>query len=176
MNKLPEICSNELHLILLPRPMRRQVANTLIARLALRGAVRVLDGGNHFDAHGIARALRSETHHLKTALERVQVARAFTCYQVISLLSESPLTNAPTLALDLLTTFYDESVPLPERLRLVEESLVQLQRLCQRAPIVVTSLPQPPDGGEQLLDCLETGADQVWRFELEQPEPALRLF
>jgi hypothetical protein len=176
MNTLPDLYPRQLHLMLVPLPLRRQIANAAIARLALRGPVRVLDGGNHFDAHGIARALRSKTHHLQPALQRIQVARAFTCYQVITLLQETPSSATPTLVLDLLTTFYDENVPMPERLRLLQECLEQLQRLSRLATVVITVVPQPKAEADELIDRLEASAGQTWRFELEQPKPPLRLF
>jgi hypothetical protein len=47
--------------------------------------VRVLDFGNSFNFHVISRALRRYTVDLHTpTLERIHVARAFTCYQVLS--------------------------------------------------------------------------------------------
>ena len=173
---LPDLYPARLHLMVLPRPLRRQVTNTTIAHLALRSPLRVLDGGNHFDAHGIARDLRRKTHHLKPALERIQVARAFTCYQVISLLGDSALVTLPTLVLDLLTTFYDENVALPERLRLLQLCLEQLRRLSRLAPVIVTSTPRLEGQADELLERLEAGADQTWRFEMETPKPELHLF
>ncbi len=50
----------------------------LTAQLAVQGAVRVLDGGNVFQAFPIARLVRSRTADLDAALDRIQVARAFT--------------------------------------------------------------------------------------------------
>jgi hypothetical protein len=173
MQTLPDLHAGKLYLALVSRPLRRRIANAAIAHLALRGAVRVLDGGNHFDAHGIARALRLKTYRLTATLEHIQVSRAFTCYQVITLLSETPLTATPTLALDLLTTFYDQSVPRPERRRLLEICLQELMRLCQRAVVLVTALPGQDD---PLLERLEVTADQTLRFELEEPQAPLRLF
>jgi hypothetical protein len=48
----------------------------------------------------------------------VRLSRAFTCYQMLALLAETPAGGPPTLVLDLLDTFYDESVPLHESRRL----------------------------------------------------------
>jgi len=185
MNQLPDIYPGEFYLLLTPRPpqncqstnawLRRQAANQITARLAMRGAVRVLDGGNRFDAYGLARALREKTHHLKTALQRVQVARAFTCYQMVTLLCETPASTTPTLVLELLTTFYDESLPLDERTRLLRESLVQLQRLRQRAPVVVTCSSRTGQS-DPLLKQLEAAAGYIWHFEFSPPKPPLRLF
>lgn len=192
MQTLPDLYPGKLYLALVARPLRRPIANTAIARLALRGPVRVLDGGNRFDAHGVSRALRLRTHRLKAALERIQLSRAFTCYQMLTLLSEAPPAAAPTLALDLLATFYDESVSLPERLRLLEACLQELRRLSRRAVVLAIVSPSrrdivpssgwdmvalnPPGQEDPLLERLESAADQMMRFELEEPKLPLRLF
>jgi hypothetical protein len=155
----------QLYLILAPRSAGRKLANAFIARLALAGEVRVLDGGNLFDFHTIARSVRRETYELEAALERICVARAFTCYQMVALLVQTPTSQAPTLVLDLLSTFYDENVPLLERLRLLEQSLAQLRRLSQPAPVVVSAAGSPADPSGELLARLETEADHVLRLE-----------
>jgi len=62
------------------------------------------------------------------------VARAFTCYQVETLLTESVADFSPVLVLNLLDTFYDENVKLSERMRLLEVSLAELRRLCDQHP------------------------------------------
>jgi hypothetical protein len=176
MQTLPDLYPGKLYLVQVTRPLRRHIINATIARLALRGTLRVLDGGNRFDAHGIARALRLHTHHLKAALERIQVRRAFTCYQVITLLADTPLSTTPTLVLDMLTTFYDENVSLPERQRLLEICLGELVRLRQRAVVLVTAAATIDGQDDPLLERLEIAADQMMRFELEEPRAPLRLF
>ena len=51
-----------------------------ITRLAERGPVRVLDGGNQFNAYLIARQL----HGRPDLLDRISISRMFTCYQVLA--------------------------------------------------------------------------------------------
>src|SRR4030065_337535 len=58
----------------------------LAARLAQRAPLRVLDGGNCFNAYIVALALRQQTTDVTAALERIRVSRAFTCYQMVTLL------------------------------------------------------------------------------------------
>jgi len=180
-----ELRPGRLYLILAPRKPGRRAMSEFTARLALAGEVRVLDAGNWFEAHAIARLARRYTAELEAVLGRVQVARAFTCYQVIALLEQSLASAAPTLVLNLLSTFADESVPLVERERLLEQAIVHLRRLSQLAPVAVSTpppaspdellLPPPylgePGGGppdrEQLATMvarLEEAADQVVRF------------
>jgi hypothetical protein len=171
-----QLSPRQLHLVIAPHRIQRQMMTLLTARMALKGRVRLVDAGNCFDGYGLARQLRLQTTYWQQALERVSVARAFTCYQVDTLLSETAADPAPALVLNLLDTFYDENVKLPERLRLLEASLRELRRLCHMASVAVSaSLPsrdQPPE----LLEMLSAASAQVWSYEEPQPVEPLRLF
>jgi hypothetical protein len=138
MEPLLQLSSARLHLVLAERHMRRQIMTSLTARLAQQGAVRLLDGGNSFDGYGLARALHQSAPHWRTALERISVARAFTCYQMAVLLAQTDALPRPTLVLDLLDTFCDENTPLSDRQRLLEQCITHLQRLCQPAQVAVS--------------------------------------
>ena len=170
MDTLPALYPEQLHLLLALRPARFELVNALIARLACNGPLLVLDGGNCFQAHRLARLLGRHTSYLEAALNNIYVARAFTCYQVLALLAETPAAPIPTLVLDLLSTFHDESVPLCERSRLLDASLLELRRLSSRAPTLVSAALESKDLSGTLLEQLEESADQVWRLE-PQPSP-----
>lgn len=164
MSLLPELCTTvatsvatgELGLVIGPRAERMQMLE-LSAILALRGTVRVLDGGNSYNALYVARYIRRHTVQLNETLNRISIARAFTCYQMVTLLQETAtsasstalsrsvqaVSPAPTLVLDLLATFGDESIDLRESVRLLRLALDQLQRLCQLAPVVISIRPFP---------------------------------
>ena len=176
MNNLPALYPEQLHLLLAPRPARFELINALITRLAHTGPLLVLDGGNCFQAHRLARLLGRHTSNLEAALNNIYVARAFTCYQVLALLSETPAAPVPTLVLDLLSTFHDESVPLRERIRLLDASLLELHRLSSRAPTLVSAALETRELSGELLERLEESADQVWRLEPQLPPQPLRLF
>jgi hypothetical protein len=199
MDHLPALYPEQLHVLLALRPARFELVNALITRLACAGPLLVLDGGNCFQAHRLARLLRRHTPHLQAALSNIHVARAFTCYQVVALLAETPALPVPTLVLDLLSTFHDESVPLHERRRLLESSLLELRRLSSRAPTLVSAAPAiAPEAGDlrsenssrfssigtegslegaaELLNLLEEAADQLWRLEPPPIPQPLRLF
>jgi hypothetical protein len=186
MDQLPEPISGKFTLAVLPRrPI--QPLLSLAARLALRGPLRVLDGGNCFNAYIVAQALRLHMPDVNPVLERITVARAFTCYQMLTLLQETPVQPVPTLVLDMLATFRDENVPEVERRRLLLICLERLQRLAVVAPLLVSA---STDGGppmsqqsrsklprrDGLLALLEAAAGQVWRFGPPPPAPVLRLF
>ena len=115
----------------------------LAARLSTAGAVRVLDGGNRFNVYPVSQGIRRLTGNVYPCLERISLARAFTCYQMLALLEETPAIDAPTLLLDFLATFNDESVPLPESQRLLEVCLPHFRRLSARAPLVISAKPVP---------------------------------
>src|SRR4030042_1021906 len=171
-----QLSPRQLHLVLAPHRAQRQMMTVLTARLALTGQVRLVDAGNCFDGYGLARQLRQQTSYWQKALERVSVARAFTCYQVETLLTESVSDFSPVLVLNLLDTFYDENVKLSERMRLLEVSLAELRRLCRAASVAVSaSLPARGQPGE-LLEILAGAAGQVWTFEEPHPAEPLRLF
>ncbi|MDX1436817.1 MAG: hypothetical protein R3335_08405 [Anaerolineales bacterium] len=193
----------------------------LAARLGSRGSVSVVDGGDRFQAHVVSRAVRrylppgSGGQDHAAALERIMLARAFTCYQMVTLLDEylahpqlrtppgrwfprgrtlligegrlsksapgssphSPFPPPPTLVLDLLSTFYDESVPLAESQRLLGICISYLERMAKRAPLAVSVKPPRPVSDRQVLvERLEAAASEVYRLEAPTPVEPPRLF
>jgi hypothetical protein len=134
----------------------------LVARLALSGPVRVLVGGNRFDAHHMARLVRRHTIRLDETLARIHLARPFTCYQTITLL-EQTTGDMPLVCLDLLTTFYDDAVSLPERIRLTRIAVTHLCRCRAQVPVLVTLRPPPPSAAD-LTPIVQAAADQVYRY------------
>ncbi len=161
MDDLLRLAPGQLHLLIAPRATCRQLMNALAARLALEGRLQVLDGGNSLDVYAIAHLARQNGAHPETVLQRITIARAFTCYQMTRLLTGHNHGSLPTLVFDLLTTFYDENIRLDERLRLLEQGLAALKRLSQQAPVAVSACPagQP----EALLKHLAAASDQCWQ-------------
>jgi hypothetical protein len=148
---------------------------TAIARLGERGSLRVLDGGNRFNAYTVARAARGR----EEVLNRITVSRAFTCYQVLSLLESTPATSSPFVLLDLLCTFYDESVQAGERKRLLRACIPHLRRLEQAAGGVVSIHPPgvPSQVAIELLGLLQEAAGDAYFVQPAAPVPEpMRLF
>jgi len=172
MKNLPALPTAGVILITAPGIIRRALATALTIQLALAGAVRVLDGGNHFDGLKLARELRHQGRDYHAALERAEVARAFTCYQMAALVEDTRPDSTPTLVTDLLGTFYDENIDLPEREQLLKQVLGRLERLGQRAPVFVSAEPED----EALFKALAARASQHWRFEAPQAATQPRLF
>jgi hypothetical protein len=165
------------HLLVLVAP---HAAGTLMlelaARLSLNGNLRVLDGGNRFNIYPVASTIRRYTAELTGALARIRLARAFTCYQMAAMLAETPDDSVPTLVLDFLATFYDESVSLAESQRLLQDCLLHLKRLSAHAPLVVSAKPPAPQCAERaiLAQLLQEHASQCWTLEpLPAPAPAM---
>jgi hypothetical protein len=175
METLPMPYPGQLLLLAAPRSFLSQVMPLLIARLSLPDGVRVLDFGNSFNFHIVARTLRRHTVDLHTQLERIQIARAFTCYQVLSLLAQTPPGIHPTICLEFLSTFYDENVAHAERAQLFDQSLTHLQRLSQNTPVAISTAIPAAEQDSEWLAALEERVDQVWRLEDHHPAIQPRL-
>ncbi len=157
-------------LVLIGPHAASQIMLGFAARLAAWSSLRVLDGGNRFNARQVATILHSlNTPDLYAALGRIRIARAFTCYQMLALLEQTSPGHQPTLVIDLLDTFYDESAPLADRRRLVEGCLIRLRELSRLAPVAVSIRPPPPSQSDPtgLLEIVEQAADSLWYQETD---------
>lgn len=133
--------------------------------MALAGPVCVLDTGNQFNAHRVARLARRQTVDLKKVLGHIQVSRAFTCYQVVALFEQLSQPTAPYLVFDLLATFYDEGVSAGESGRLLKIVLQHLRRLCQSVPVVVSLGSRPRPERSFMQQTVVDAADHVFVWE-----------
>jgi hypothetical protein len=122
MDLLPVLHPGQLIVLYAPHGARDKSAQ-LAAELALRGPVTVLDGGNRFLPYRVAHLLRRKTVQVNAASNRLFIRRAFTCYEMNSLLADTPALPQPYLILDLLNTFYDDHVPVHEAARLLQSCL-----------------------------------------------------
>jgi len=157
MNTLPDLSPGKLILLAAPRSTAKILLQEVIVRLAESGPVRMVVGNNQFDGYGIARMLRRRSREMSRYLERIRLARAFTCYQMATLLRATPNAPIPTLVVGLLVTFYDENVPEFESLRVLRECIWELNRLGRSAPLVVSAEPLPQR--EALFDAIRDAAD-----------------
>lgn len=194
MDEITDIRPGKWTLLVLARGMHAPLLSNL-HRLAERSPLTVLDGGNRFNAYLVARGARGQTD----LLERITVSRAFTCYQMLTLLETTPAPLAscqrdcaraarsrpaalprPILILDMLNTFYDESVRVHERRRLLESCIFHLDRLSQPAGGAVTVHPPavPSPEAIEFVRMLETHAADMFLPEqhLALPFSQPRLF
>lgn len=176
MELLPALQTGCLIVLYTPHAARDESAR-LTAELALRGAVTVLDGGNRFLPYRVAHLLRRKTVNVAAASNRLFVRRAFTCYEMTSLLADTPALRQPCLILDLLNTFYDDHVPVHEADRLLKSCLGQIHRLGLSAPVVVTLAPPLVEERAFLIEQVCEKAEQVFTLEVPAPQVAqLALF
>jgi hypothetical protein len=72
--------------------------------------------------------------------------------------------------LDLLATFYDEDVKLPECRRLFQRCLGHLERLGAAAPVVISARLPPAEGADRLslVAVLRSRAAETWELEVPQ--------
>lgn len=161
--------------------------------------VRLFDGGNSFDGYFVARLARRlalasarppaqpdrrspppDRADPYDILDRMHLSRAFTCFQLAELIENAPAGPEPLFVLDLLATFYDESVPLRDSERLLATTLTHLRRLAAVGPVVVGGREPQTLVKERwlLLDQLQAAADAAWMLRPPPAEPVLqpRLF
>jgi hypothetical protein len=173
-----QMSAKRLIAVLAPHAAREHML-ALAARLARSRPLLVLDAGNRFNAYRVAHFLRElGIDGFREGLERIRVARAFTPYQVLALLEATDSTSYATLVLDLLNTFYDESLPHAERKRLLFRSVAHLRRLSAQAIVVVSVRPPPPphQDPQGLVQIIQEAADETLFFEELQPPKQLTLF
>jgi hypothetical protein len=144
-----------------------------LTALAAQGhALRVFDGGNRFDGYFVARMARSLTVGViknnpidpHSILSRILLSRAFTCFQMAELIENTPPSQNPLFVLDLLATFYDESVSLHDSERLLSITIAQLKRLASIGPVIIGAREPRTQVKERwtLLDRLQLAADNAW--------------
>jgi hypothetical protein len=177
MDLIPALASPQLYAVLGRDVYPRLL--TLAAHLAVRGPLLLLDCGNRGNPLPIVKELRRLSANPVATLSQLHSARAFTCHQVVALLQETAAHPAyPTLLiLDLLSTFFDESVSYSEGRRLLEQSMKCILQLSKRS-IVLVSLKQPPAEFPERKSFVElvTGeADVLWAEEAAAVPTALQL-
>ncbi|HNE03848.1 MAG TPA: hypothetical protein PKJ84_00095 [Anaerolineales bacterium] len=164
MNIIPYLKNNRF-VVVLSLHSAKEYIPTLIAELALRGPVTVLDAGNQFQAYRIVQLIRLRSLHVDDIAKRIAVRRAFTCYQTVSLLAETPAQPHPYVILDLLASFYDDQVSILECRRLLTICIKEIERLSFTAPVVLDLPPIRVEAKSFLMDELCRRADEVFILE-----------
>lgn len=170
MDILPVLKTGKL-IVIYTSDAARTESMVLIAELGLRGAVTILDGGNRYRPYQVATFLRRKTVDISSAANRLFSRRAFTCYEMNTLLSSTPSLKQPCLILDLLNTFYDDHVSMHEADRLLKSCLSQIQRLVLSGPVVVTLAPPLAEERDFLLEQVCRQADEVMIQEVPVCRP-----
>lgn len=117
-------------------PQRAAVDESII-QIALSGPALVMDAGNCFNPLRLVRSIRRQTLRINQVLENIQIARAFTCFQVVALLEQTRDPQGPIFILRPLTTFQDEMAQVHERIRLLGEVDRHISRLQKEVAVTV---------------------------------------
>jgi hypothetical protein len=159
----------------------------------------VLDGANRFDPYMVSSFARKALIPPEKLLKSIRIARAFTCYQMATLMGEqlasllrregvTELLQRPwVILLGPLTTFLDEDVPEREVRPLFERSLRKIEEMASRGVPFLLFQPSafsenPPFtkgrvGGLSdskrvyLTRRLFQFSNLVWKISLEDQEP-----
>jgi hypothetical protein len=144
----------------------------------------VLDGANCFDPYKVSFFAKKALISPVILLKRIQIARAFTCYQMVTLIGEKlaslldALPRKPwVILLGPVTPFLDEDVPEREVRPLFEKVLKKMESMAMAG--VPFFLFQPPDfihsKRSHLGKRLFQFADLILRIDLDGEEPKMIL-
>ncbi len=165
----------------------------------------VLDGANRFDPYVVSSFAKKASISPESLLKRIRIARAFTCYQMATLVEEKLIAllrqeevirqahKPRVILLGPITTFLDEDVQERETRPLIERMLKKIEEMAvdkvsffffQPDPSsmkVGTSRNHGRSGGfvNSRKVFLERGlfqiSDRVWRISLDDEEPKMIL-
>ena len=148
----------------------------------------LLDGANHFNPYMVSSFARKALISPEGLLKRIRIARAFTCYQMATLIGEK-LTcllgkegiaqgHKPwVILLGPITTFLDEDVPEREVGPLFERSLRKVEPLVEKGIPFFIFQPLVPSHSKRayLMRRLFQFSNLVWRIHLGDQGPKVTL-
>ncbi len=109
----------------------------LFATMALHGPFYAIAGGEWLPTYALVRALHRKTTAIQVVLGRVRLARPFTCYQVLDLLTDIRPERNPVLVLDFLHHFHNPDISLDVRQRVLRQCCQRLEHLSLLRPLLV---------------------------------------
>jgi hypothetical protein len=153
-----------------------RLSHYFLPRLLMEGKrVLVLDGANSADPRLLARLARERSVAFEVFNQRVQIARAFTCFQLTELVRRVPqfLRDFPARVL-IVTAFpdlyFDEDVRDWDARVAFEQALADLRRYSSRplSVAVFSSAPNfvPLPARRRFFDRTCAAATEVWKFDL----------
>ncbi len=135
-----------------------EISSYVAGWLAGKGiAIIVLDGANRFDPYAVSSLARRAWISPEKLLKSIRIARAFTCYQMATLMGEqltsllrreraAELRQKPwVILLGPLTTFLDEDVSEKEARPLFERSLKKIEGMASEGVPFLLFQSNPPN-------------------------------
>jgi hypothetical protein len=181
MNTLPEILSRALtppaqpRLLLVETHGRPSAGITeLFAQLALRGPFYAIAGGEWLPTYSLVHAVRRRTPAVHQVLDRVRLARPFTCYQLLDLLTDIRPERDPILLLDLLHHFHNSDIQLDVRRRVLDQCCSRLERLSLSRTLLVFVQSLDTDEYRSFFPILARAADEILQAAEPDPQPILQ--
>ena len=161
----------------------------------------VLDGANRFDPYVVSSFAKKASIPPESLLKRIRIARAFTCYQMATLVEEklvallrqeeaiSQMHKPWVVLLGPITTFLDEDVPERESRLLFERMLRKMEEMAMEGVSFYLFQPNPPSPlfakrglggladsrGTYLTRRLFQISDMIWKICLDDEGPKLIL-
>ncbi|HEY6071973.1 MAG TPA: hypothetical protein VIV15_00930, partial [Anaerolineales bacterium] len=147
----------------------------LFAALALRGPFYAIAGGEWLPTYALVRALRRRTTAIQQVLGHVRLARPFTCYQVLDLLTDIRPERDPVLVLDFLHHFHNPDIPLDVRQRVLEQCCRRLERLSLSRTMLVFAQCLETEEYRSFFPMVADAADEVLQAADEEKPDAFQL-
>jgi len=160
--------------LILTQDRARQSKTDLIANLILNGPLFIVSGDEWLPSFLLPCIIRGHTTAVKEILGRLRTVRASTCYRLFDSLAGIPSKGEPILVLDFLHTFYEEDIPLRNRLFRLRECCREIKRLSFYRPVIVITQENEDKDYEKFIPALYPLADQTFTVEpelerIEQP-------
>jgi hypothetical protein len=140
----------------------------LITQWVLRDAFYLIAAGEWLPDHDDLRyAVYKYTSAFDEVLDRLILARPFTCLQLLDLLIEAERQNRPVLILDFLHLFYDQDVDLSLRYSTLEQCCQYTRRLSLSKPVALLVPSLAIEDYQHFFPFVASIADEI--IESENP-------
>jgi hypothetical protein len=146
----------------------------LFAAMAMRGSFYAIAGGEWLPTYALACSLRRRTTAICDVLDRVRLARPFTCYQLLDLLTDIRPERDPVLVLDFLHHFHNPDIPIDVRRRVLRQCCKCMEYLALVRPLVVFVQALQTDEYRSFFSIIENIADEVLQAPAARPVEVLQ--